>query len=87
MKNSQSKTQDCKVVRVDGDNLTTACGEGTERSYTVAKDAKITCNGQSSKIEDLKAGTRIRVTPCKDDENLARAVESGKDINAMAGKI
>ncbi len=87
MKDSQSKTQDCKVVHVDGDKLTTACSDGTERSYTVAKDAKVTCNGQTSQIADLKAGARIRVTPCKDDENLARVVESRKELKAMAGTI
>lgn len=87
MKDATEKAQGCcKVVSVVGDKLTTECGGGNEQTYTVAKDAKVTCDGQASKAADLKAGTDIRVTPCKDDKNLARMIELGKAINAMASK-
>jgi hypothetical protein len=80
------KTHDGKVVSVAGDKLTTTCSEGKTHCYTIAKDAKVTCDGQASKAADLKAGTPVRVTPCKDDKNLARAIDSGKNIPAAGHK-
>lgn len=86
MKLANAAVQDCKVVSVVGDKLTTTCSDGRESCYTVAEDAKVTCDGQASKASDLKAGTQVRVTPCQDDKELARVIESGKNINAMASK-
>ncbi len=87
MKVPSTTPQDCKVVSVEGDQLTTTSSDGSKHCFTIAKDAKVTCNGQMSKSEDLKAGVQVRVTPCKDDKTLARTIESGKNINAMAGKV
>ena len=77
-----TKTHDGKVVSVIGDKLTTTCGEGKQHSHTMAKDAKVTCDGHASKATDLKAGTCVRVTENKDDKTVATAVESGKHIPA-----
>lgn len=82
MTNSSAKTLDATVVGVKGDTLTTKCGEGKQHSHTVAKDAKVTCDGKDSKTADLKTGTPVRVTPHKDDKTVATAVESGKHIAA-----
>jgi hypothetical protein len=86
MKESTAKTHDEKVVSVAGDKLTTMCGEGKEHCHTVAKDAKVTCDGQASKAADLKSGTNVRVTTHKDDKSVATAVESGKHIQAAGHK-
>jgi hypothetical protein len=86
MSETPAKTHDGKVVSMAGDKLTTTCSEGKQHCHTVAKDAKVTCDGQASKTADLKAGTQVRVTPHKDDKSVATAVESGKHIPAMAQK-
>ena len=55
------KTHDGKVVSVVGDKLTTTCNEGKQHCHTMAKDAKVTCDGKASKAEpppDISASTR-----------------------------
>ena len=81
-----AKTHEGKVVSVVGDKLTTTCSEGHRHCHTMAKDAKVTCDGHVSKAADLKAGTCVRVTEKKDDRSVATAVESGKHIPTTASK-
>jgi hypothetical protein len=81
-KHAPARAHEGKVVSVDGDKLTTTSSEGKQHCHTVAKDAKVTCDGNASKVADLKAGTYVRVTPHKDDKTVATAVESGKHISA-----
>ena len=83
---SPAKTHDGKVVSVAGDKLTTTCGDGKQHCHTIAKEAKVTCEGHVSKATDLKAGTCVRVTSQKDDKNVAMAVDSGKHITGAASK-
>jgi hypothetical protein len=80
------KTHEGKVVGVEGDKLTTTCSEGKQHCHTVAKDAKVTCDGKASKVTDLKPGTPVRVTPHQDDKTVATAVESGKHTPAAGHK-
>jgi len=86
MKENPTVAHEGKVVNVTGDKLKTTCSEGKEHLHTVAKDAKVTCDGHDSKTADLKVGTPVRVTTHKDDKNVATAVESGKHIPAVGGK-
>ena len=86
MTKTPEKAHEGKFVSVSGDKLTTTCGEGKQHCHTMAKDAKVTCDGQASKAEDLKPGTCVRVTTNKDDKTVATAVESGKHIPAMGHK-
>jgi hypothetical protein len=86
MKVASATTHEGKVVSVTGDKLTTTCSEGKQHCHTMAKDAKVTCDGQASKVADLKAGTNVRVTTTKEDKTVATAVESGKQIPAMGHK-
>jgi hypothetical protein len=86
MTQASAKTHDGKVVTVIGDKLTTTCSEGHQHCHTLAKDAKVTCDGHASKAADLKPGTSVRVTTKMDDKNTATAIESGKHIPAMAHK-
>jgi hypothetical protein len=71
---------DGKLVKVAGDNLTSTCAKGDEHHYTVAADAKVTCDGKASKSSDLKAGSTIRMTMSKDDKNKVTAIDCGKHI-------
>ncbi|OWK37347.1 hypothetical protein [Fimbriiglobus ruber] len=86
MTKTPENTHDGKVVSVAGDKLTTTCHEGKQHCHTMAKDAKVTCDGKTSKAADLKAGTPVRVTTQKDDKNVATAVDSGKHVVAAGTK-
>jgi hypothetical protein len=85
---SQSQaTESCcdgKLKKVSGDQLTTTCSKGDVHHYTLAKDAKVTCDGKVSKASDLKEGSTIRMTMCKDDKNKVTAVDCGKHISELA---
>ena len=80
MKTVPQKTHDGKVVAVNGNKLTTVCDKGKEHNHTVAKDAKVCCDGHPSKLADLKAGTCVRVTVDSGDKKTATAVDSGKFV-------
>ena len=86
MKESSATTHEGKVVSVAGDKLTTTCSEGKQHCHTMAKDAKVTCDGKAAKAADLKTGTSVRVTTRADDKSVATAVESGKNIPAAGHK-
>lgn len=75
---------DGNLVKVAGDKLTSTCAKGDEHHYTVAKDAKVTCDGKDAKLEDLKKGATIRMTMSKDDKTQVMAVDCGKHIPAIA---
>jgi hypothetical protein len=82
MKDTKSDTHEGKVVSVTGNKVASTCSQGKEHHHTLTKDAKVTCDGKESKLADLKAGTPIRVTQCKDDRSKASSVESGKHLAA-----
>ncbi len=75
-KESCSNVIEGKVVRLDGHNLVIKDNQGHEYTQTLAKDAKVTCDGASCQSADLKTGSRIRVTTKKDDRCTATGVES-----------
>jgi hypothetical protein len=77
---------DGKVVKVEGDRLTTTCGKGDQHHYLVSKDAKVTCDGNESKLSELKQGSTIRMTTGKDDKNQVTAIDCGKHIPALAAR-
>lgn len=64
-----------KLVSIIGDKLVMTNKEGKEYSHTLAKDAKLTCDGTACKAEDLTAGSKIRVTTKKDDRRVATGIE------------
>ena len=81
-KTHEGKMHEGTVVSVIGDKLTTTCSEGKQHCHSIAKDAKVTCDGKAGKAADLKAGTHVRVTAPKDDKTVATAVEYEKHIPA-----
>ena len=78
MKNSESNTHEGKFDSLSGNRLVSHCSDGNQHHHTLAEDVVVTCDGKSSKLADLKAGTPIRVTTCKDDKNRVTAIECGK---------
>ena len=87
MTQTPEKSLTGKVVTIVGDQLTTTNSKGTDRCYTVTKDAKVTCDGQPSKAADLKAGTHVRVTTKSDDMKSAIAIDSGKHITGTVTEL
>ncbi|MBY0523665.1 MAG: hypothetical protein K2R98_09705 [Gemmataceae bacterium] len=66
-----------KIVKVVKDKLTIVDKEKKEHSCTVAKDAKITCDGKACKLEDLKEGVAVKVTvEGKGDKATATKIEA-----------
>ena len=86
MTETASNKHEGKVVSMSGEKLTTTCSQGKEHCHTIAKDARVTCDGQASKAADLKAGTHVRVTTKKDDKSVATSIDSGKHITGAATK-
>jgi hypothetical protein len=80
MSEPQVKAHEGKIVSVIDDKLTTTSSEGKQYCHTLAKDARVICDGKISKSTDLKAGTNVRVTTKKDNKNVAIAVESGEHV-------
>ncbi|MFN7291436.1 MAG: hypothetical protein ACK5T6_12670 [Pirellula sp.] len=75
---------DGKLVKVAGNKLTSTSVNGDEHTYTVPEDAKVTCNGKTSKAAEIKAGSTIRMTMCNDDKNKVNAIDCGKHIPDLA---
>jgi hypothetical protein len=71
-----SDTFEGQVVSMTGGKLVMSSMAGKEYSHTLAKDAKLTCDGTACKAEDLKAGSKIRVTTAKDDRKVATGIEA-----------
>ncbi len=67
---------DGMVVSVTGDRLVMATPESKEYSFRVATDAFVCCDGVICSAEELKVGSRIRVTTKADDVNVATKLES-----------
>ncbi len=63
------------VVGVSGDQLTTTGDKGEKNHYTVASDAKITCQDKPGKLKDLKKGSMVSMTMCQDDKNKILAID------------
>ena len=74
-----------KIVSVSGNKITSTYGEGDEHHHTLAKDAKVTCDGKESKLDDLKVGMPVRVTTCTDDDAKASCVSAGKKQSVPYG--
>jgi len=71
-----SVTQEGKVVSMNGGKLLMTNKEGKEITCTLTGDATITLDGKICKVEDLKAGTRIRCTVLGDGKRLTSQVEA-----------
>lgn len=82
MKETNPKIHEGKIVNVSENKITSTCCEGDEHQHTLAKDAKVTCDGKQSKLENLKAGMPVRVTTCAEDDSKASCVSAGKKLSS-----
>jgi Cu/Ag efflux protein CusF len=72
-------THEGKVVKVEKDKLTmTDSADKKEHTHTIPADAKITIDGKEAKLEDLKAGTAIKVTTEKKGDKVVVTKIEGK---------
>ncbi len=71
-----SNTFEGKVVSLSGGKLVMKNKEGKEYSHTLAKDAKVTCDGTDCEPEALQVGNKIRVTTRPDDRKVATCIEA-----------
>ena len=68
-------THEGTVVSATGHKLVMKVDD-KEHEHTVAKNAKITCDGKECKLEDLKAGQKIRVTTKKGNKDIATKIQA-----------
>lgn len=62
--------------KVSADSITITDNSGKEHTMTVDKNADVTCDGKTCKVDDLKKGVTVRVTPKKDDATVASRIEA-----------
>jgi hypothetical protein len=76
-KADKANTHEGKILKIAGNKLTMVDKEGkNEHIHTLAPDAKVMCDNKECKIEDLKAGLRVRVTTKPGDVGTAVKVEA-----------
>jgi hypothetical protein len=75
--NAAPDPHDGKFVNFDGNKFTMMDKDGkTKHTHTLARDAKIICDGKECKLADLKEGLAIRVWTEKDNKDVALKVEA-----------
>jgi hypothetical protein len=75
-KDAEQTTHDGKVVSVTSTKLVMMNQYGKEHSHKLSTDTTVTLDGKACKAEDLKAGTKIRVTTKKDEPQVATNIEA-----------
>jgi hypothetical protein len=65
-----------EVRSITGNRLVMTQSQGQEKSFTMTTDAKVTLDGRTIVADDLKPGTKIRVTTTKEDQNAVRRIEA-----------
>jgi hypothetical protein len=68
--------QEGKVVSMTGDKLIMTNKDGQEITCTLTPDAKFSIDGKACKVEELKAGTRVRCTVLGDAKQQTSQVEA-----------
>lgn len=71
-----ANTHDGKFVSATSRKLVMTDQDGKEHSHSITDDTRVTCDTKDCKASDLKAGTKIRVTTRKSDENAATCIEA-----------
>ena len=63
------------VAKTGDGSITVTDKEGKDHALTVAKDAKIQCDGKDCKLADLAKGTMVTVT-LNDDKTAATQIDA-----------
>lgn len=64
-------THEGKVVKAEAGKLTMTDKEGKkEHTHAVPAEAKVSCDGKDCKLEELKAGSTVKVTTEKKGEKI-----------------
>ncbi len=73
-------THEGKVVKAEAGKLTMTDKEGKkEHTHAVPADAKVSCDGKECKLEELKAGSTVKVTTeKKGDKVVVTKIEAKK---------
>ncbi len=77
---AEQAMHDGNVVSIIGNKLVMTSKEDGEHSHTMTADAKLTLDGTACNADDLKPGTRIRVTTQGADKSVVNRIE-GLDKN------
>jgi len=56
--------------------ITVTDKDGKDHALSVAKDAKITCDGSACALKDLKKGTAVTVTLAANDKTMAQQIDA-----------
>lgn len=75
-----------RFVSVVRDKLVIISKSDEKCFYTLAKDAKLTCDGTVCNAEHLKRGIVVRVTTDHDDRYLVNAVECLENASEFADR-
>ncbi len=67
---------DGTLVSIAGERLVMASTEGHLYSFMVAPDTNVCCNGTTCRAEDLKVGSKIRLTTKAEDKNAVTRIEA-----------
>lgn len=82
MRKTNPEIHEGKIVTVSETQITSTCVEGDEWQHTLTKDAKVTCDGKTSRLDELKVGMPVRVTTSVEDESKTSCVSAGKKKSA-----
>jgi hypothetical protein len=73
----EANTHEGTVVNVTATKLVMkGKDDNKEHTHTLAADAKVTCDGKACKLDELRAGQRIRVTTKAGDQSIAVRIEA-----------
>jgi hypothetical protein len=76
-KDAKSDSKVVGTITVAGDGkITVTDKDGKDHAMTVAKDAKISCDGKDCKLEDLKKGATVTVGLNPDHKDVAASIEA-----------
>ena len=76
---AEDKSHEGTFVSAVAGKLTMKDKDGKEHSHTIAPDAKITCDGKECKVEDLRAGYKLKVTMKEGEPNTIAKIEARKE--------
>jgi hypothetical protein len=90
-KDADECTHRGKVVSFNDGKLVMTDKDGKEHEHTLARDAEVCLDGKVIKAEDLKAGSKIRVTTREDAKDVAIRIEALDKLedyeNMYVGKV